>query len=236
MKKTILFFSIFLFCNNINSQSLLANKYGFIFGVNTSEWISNNQEGVKNITSDISFNMSGGFYIQIALTDKWNIAPNLLYTQKGISFEYDYTVDYPINQRDEYTTVNSLSLSYVELMPKVSYNITDKFSVNLAPTISFLINSNYTFNESITNQLDESTAPISLEEGVFNEESLLVGLSLGYGYNFNDNLGVEARIYRQLGVTSNYSGEVRRPIELGSEDPSFILQDETLTISILYSF
>ena len=91
MKKTILFFSIFLFCNNINSQSLLANKYGFIIGVNTSEWISNNQEGVKNITSDISFNMSGGFYMQIALTDKWNIAPNLLYTQKGISFEWYQT-------------------------------------------------------------------------------------------------------------------------------------------------
>ena len=237
MKKTILFISIslLLICS-INAQSLLANKYGVIFGANTTDWLSNNQEGIKNIKSDIDFNISGGFYMQIALSDKWYISPTLLYTQKGASFEYNYTVDYPVNQRDEYATTNLISLSYVDLLPKISYSISSKFSVNIAPTVSFLINSDYTYNEFIINELDESTAPVELVPGIFNEESLLLGISLGYAYQLSDNLAIDARIFRQLGVNPRYSGEVRRPIELLSDDPSFIVQDETLTISILYSF
>ena len=101
---------------------------------------------------------------------------------------------------------------------------------------SFLINSDYTYNEVIVNQLDESTVPVELVPGIFNEESLLLGINLGYAYQLSDNLAIDARIYRQLGVNPRYSGEVRRPIELLSDDPSFIVQDETLTISILYSF
>ena len=100
--------------------------------------ISTPIEGVRNDNSS-QMGIAAGFIVHIPLSDKWFINPEVLYSQKGASFNYAFTHDYELNQRDEYKTTNPLTLSYVELNPTISYKATDKLALNFGPSVSFLI-------------------------------------------------------------------------------------------------
>ena len=88
---------IFLFCyqitycqNDVKAQSLIPIKYGVKIGGNIGNVTSIPNDGVSNIDKTPIFGLSGGFYMQIALNDKWFINPEILYVQKGISATSEY--------------------------------------------------------------------------------------------------------------------------------------------------
>ena len=188
MKKSILLSLITLLTIGLNAQSLIPTKYGIKLGVNIANIISTPIDGVKNIRPSSKIGITGGFYMEIALNDKWYINPELLYSQEGASFNYNYIHDYNTNSRDEYTTTNDLSLSCVKLNPTVSYKASDKLSLNLGPSVAFLMSSNYLYTQNPTNQH-------TLSDGEFNEESLDVGLNFGISYYINENLLIDSKLY-----------------------------------------
>ena len=111
MKKSIL---IVLFISSnlgLNAQSLLPIKYGLKVGLNVASIISTPEEGVKNLEKSSNIGISGGFYMEIPLNDIWYINPEIVYSQKGGSFNYEYTQDYNINHRQEYSTTNKLPIT-----------------------------------------------------------------------------------------------------------------------------
>ena len=97
MKKTLLLTFNFLLVLTISAQSLLPNKYGFKIGVNQSNIHTIPKEGVKEPETFSKIGLCGGFYMQIPLNDKWYIIPELLYSQKGATFDYKYVHNYNIN-------------------------------------------------------------------------------------------------------------------------------------------
>jgi len=212
-----------------SSQSLLPIKYGIKAGLNIANIISTPTDKVKNITSSSKIGITGGFYMEIALNDKWYINPELLYSQEGASFNYDYTHDYNINSRDEYTTTNDLSLSYVKLNPTVSYKASDKLSLNLGPSVAFLMSSNYLYTQNPTNQH-------TLSDGEFNEESLDIGLNFGISYYINENLLIDSKLY--TGFMN--IGEISRPIDLKEDPtpnpPAYTLKSRAIVFSLAYLF
>ena len=213
----------------VSSQSLLPIKYGIKAGLNIANIISIPTDKVKNITSSSKIGITGGFYMEIALNDKWYINPELLYSQEGASFNYDYTHDYNINSRDEYTTTNDLSLSYVKLNPTVSYKASDKLSLNLGPSVAFLMSSNYLYTQNPTNQH-------TLSDGEFNEESLDIGLNFGISYYINENLLIDSKLY--TGFMN--IGEISRPIDLKEDPtpnpPAYTLKNRAIVFSLAYLF
>ena len=121
MKKITLLTIVALLSFGANSQSLLPTKYGIKVGLNIANVTSTPNEGVKNIETTPLLGVAGGFYMEIALNDKWYINPELLYVQKGASFNYDYKHKWDsiatneANNLDEYTTTNSLKLARFSL-------------------------------------------------------------------------------------------------------------------------
>ncbi len=233
MKKYILliFTFYFLIISDINAQSLLANRYGVKAGFNMTDLNSKIQlEGVDNIEVTPNSGFDFGFYMEIPLNDKIYLNPELLYSQKTVSFTYPYIFDYPINRRDEYATSNIIKQGLLQLNPILSYKVNYKLSINLGPSLSFLLSNDYSYSEEL--QTEDSPLLVDLEDGVFNEESFDVGFDLGMSYYLTDDLFFSPKIY--IGLLK--SGDILKPINLENDDPSYTLSNRVYTMSIGYLF
>ena len=230
-KQFILLITIFI-CFNLKSQNLLPNKYGLKVAGNISSLVTNSEEGVKNPTTSMGFGFAGGFYMQIPINNNISINPEILYSQKSSSFEYDYVYDYDKNQRDYYSTKSSITLSYVELNPTFSYLATYNLSLNVGPSIHYMISSKHEYEQTLTDREDETTSPEILADGVFDEQSLDIGLNAGLSYYLNENFILNTTIYSGFMKI----GEVFRPIDIQNDEPTTNLKLSNIRVSFSYLF
>ena len=190
MNKNITLIFITFLTLNLSAQSLLPIKFGIKAGTNISNIKSTPiTEGTENINSTELAGITGGFYMKIPLNDKWYINPEIVYTQKGANFNYTYTHDYGINQREIRTSSNELKLAYVELNPSFSYKNSDKIAFNFGPSISYLLSPDYTIISDIGDELTSDILP----EGKYEEEILDLGINIGISYYLTEKLIFEAK-------------------------------------------
>jgi len=223
-----------------SAQSLIPMKYGIKFGANISNIISTPNEGVKNIETSSQIGIAGGFYMEIALNDKWYINPELIYSQKGASFTYEYTHDYDPNQSDVHNTSNELKLAYVELNPTISYKATDKLALNFGPSVSFLVSPDYTILADKGGRDQEALHP-ELLEGTYTEEAIDVGINLGISYYLTENFLIDSRVNTSL----MKAGTVAKIKDIGIvngmliNDPEinvYEIKNSVISFSIAYLF
>lgn len=236
MKNIISILTLTFLTVTINAQSLIPMKYGVKVGSNISNATSNSNDGVKNVEISGIVGISGGFYMEIALNEKWYINPDLLYVQKGVKFDYDFTHDYEFNsgERDEHNTTNELKLAYIELNPTISYKANSKLSLNFGPSLSFLIQSEYSANETNNSEIPEHE---ELDESVYSEESLDVGLNIGISYYLSENFLIDGKV--NTGFMS--LGTVVKEINTGGSgnDPKeniFDFKNNGIVFSVAYLF
>ena len=223
-----------------SAQSLIPMKYGIKFGANISNIISTPNEGVKNIETSSQIGIAGGFYMEIALNDKWYINPELIYSQKGASFTYEYTHDYDPNQSDVHNTSNELKLAYVELNPTISYKASDKLALNFGPSVSFLVSPDYTILADKGGRDQEALHP-ELLEGTYTEETIDVGINLGISYYLTENFLIDSRVNTSL----MKAGTVAKIKDIGIvngmliNDPEinvYEIKNSVISFSIAYLF
>ena len=213
-----------------SAQSLIPTKFGIKAGLNFSSLSISSIEGVQPTVNSSQIGISAGACIHIPLSDKWYMNPELVYSQKGASFNYDYTQDYNTNNRQEYSTTSNLSIAYIELNPTISYKASHKVSLNAGPSVAFLISSNnYSYTQDPTNQH-------TLSDGEFNEESLDIGLNFGISYYINENLLIDSKLYTGF---MNIGG-ISRPIDLKEDPtpnpPAYTLKNRAIVFSLAYLF
>lgn len=234
MKKITLLTSLVLLTTALSAQSLLPTKYGIKVGLNMANVNSTTSEGIKNIKNTASFGVAGGFYMEIALNDTWYINPELLYCQKGANFDYDFTHDYAINQRDEHSTTNKLKLGYVELNPTISYRASQKVALNFGPSLSYLIQSDYVSNETSTGTSETHEL---LEESIYTENTIDIALNLGVSYYINEDFLIDTKIatgFMSIGdiTQQTYTGSE----ENQAEEHKFSLKNRGILFSVAYLF
>ena len=232
MKKQIIFLIGVFICFNLKSQSLLPNKYGLKIGGNMSNLIVNSEEGVKNPSTSLGYGFAGGFYIQIPINNNLSINPEILYSQKSSSFEYDYVYDYDINQRDYYKSKSSITLSFIEVNPTLSYLAAYNLSLNIGPSLHYMISSNYEYEQTLTERLDETTSAEVLDDGVFDESSLDIGLNAGLSYYINEDFILTSTVYSGFMKI----GEVLRPIDILNNEPTTNIKLSNIRLSLSYLF
>ena len=162
-----------------SAQSLIPTKYGVKVGVNISTLSISSIEGVSPTVNSSQIGVSAGVCVHISLSDKWLINPEILYSQKGASFDYSFTHDYPVNKSAEYATTNQLTLSYVELNPTISFKASDKLALNFGPSLSLLIGEKYTYSQKPTKD------PLNITDNTdrfVEAKALDIGLNLGLSY------------------------------------------------------
>jgi len=231
----------FSFLTNVTSaQSLIPMKYGIKVGTNISNIISTPNEGVKNIETSSQIGIAGGFYMEIALNDKWYINPEIIYSQKGASFSYEYTHDYDPNQSDVHNTSHELKLTYVGLNPTISYKATDKLALNFGPSVSFLVSPDYTILADKGGRDQEAIHP-ELLEGTYTEEAIDVGINLGISYYLTENFLIDSRVNTSL----MKAGTVAKIKDIGIvngmliNDPEinvYEIKNSVISFSIAYLF
>ena len=232
MKKQIIFLIGVFICLNLKSQSLLPNKYGLKIGGNMSNLIANSEEGVKNPSTSLGYGFAGGFYMLIPINNNLSINPEILYSQKSSSFEYGYVYDYDINQRDYYKSKSSITLSFIEVNPTLSYLAAYNLSLNIGPSIHYMISSNHEYEQTLTERLDETTAAEVLDDGVFVESSLDIGLNAGLSYYINEDFILNGTLYRGFMKI----GEVLRPIDILNNEPTTSIKLSNIRLSLSYLF
>ena len=234
MKKTTTLLFITLLSLGLNAQSLLPIKYGIKVGANIANISSTQNDGASPIDNSAQIGVAGGFYMEIPLNDKWYLNPELIYAQKGASFTYDFTHNYPVNEKDEYTTTNTLKLAYVEINPTISYKASQKLALNFGPSVAFLIQVDSTFTEKLTS---EATVSTNSKATLYESESLDVGLNLGVSYYLTENFVLESKV--NTGFMS--IGKVSKVINPGStnnpeESNIYDLKNRGIVFSIAYLF
>ena len=219
-----------------SAQSLIPIKYGIKAGVNFSSLNISSIEGVQPTDNSSQMGIAAGFIVHIPLSDKWFINPDVLYSQKGAKFNYAFTRDYEINQRDEYKTTNQVTLSYVELNPTISYKATDKLALNFGPSVSFLIGEDFTQDpiRDITNTTN------ILTDGSVEAASLDVGLNLGLSYFFTEHFLIDTRVYTGFmevaTVTQPYEVIIINGTQLYTPEPVYTLKNRAIVLSLAYLF
>jgi len=235
MKKITTLIFVSLISWSLNAQSLLPIKYGIKVGANIASISATQNDGSSPIEEPGLIGVSGGFYMQIPINNKLYINPELVYTQKGSSFIYDYTYNYPVNQRDEYVVTSNLNLSYVELNAIISYKASDKISLNIGPSISYLVQVDSTFTEKLKS---ESASALSLPPtSLYESESLDVGLNVGFSYYITENFILDGRFntgFMTIGEISKQSTVVTTGNDLKSN--IYELKNRGFLFSVAYLF
>ena len=237
MKKIASFLAFAFLTISISAQSLIPVKYGIKVGANISNIISVPNEGVRNIETSSQLGISGGFYMEIALNEKWYINPELIYSQKGASFTYEYTHDYPYNNRDVHNTSHELTLAYVELNPTISYKVTDKLSLNFGPSVSFILNADYT----ILSDIGQNANHLELPDGTYLEETIDVGVNLGISYYLSESLLIGSSVnssFMKAGTISKLtnSGFVNGTLTNTYDSNIYDIKNSVFAFSIAYLF
>lgn len=236
MKKitTLIFFALSVL--TINAQSLLPIKYGLKIGANISNINSISNDGVKNIESSELIGIAGGFYMEIPINDKWYINPELIYCQKGANFTYSYVHDYAINERDLHISSHELKLAYIELNPTVSYKSSSGISLNIGPSVSYLITPEYNIL-SDKGEDDGEVLHEELADSEYTEETLDVGLNLGVSYYLTENFLIDGKV--NTGFMS--IGDITKEVYTGSNgnearENIYTIRNNGLIFSIVYLF
>jgi hypothetical protein len=218
-----------------SAQSLIPTKFGLKVGLNMANLNITPTDGVTPTVNSSQIGIAAGACVHIPLSDKWYINPELLYSQKGASFDYNFTHDYEVNQRDEYATTNQVTLSYVELNPTISFKASDKLSLNFGPSVSFLIGEKYTYTQDPTGNPLNTTH--ILNSGLFEAATLDVGLNLGLSYFIAEDFLVDTRVYtgfmKAAEITQPYETIVAPNL---APDPAYTLKNKAIVFSLAYLF
>lgn len=237
MKKILLIISLAVFSFTANAQSLIPTKFGLKAGLNYSSLSITPIEGVHPTVNSSKIGVAAGFCVHIALSDKWFINPEVLYSQKGASFDYDFTHDYAINQRDEYATNNELTLSYVQLNPTISFKASDKLALNFGPSVAYLISEEYKYTQDPAQDITSTTITNGnlLTPGLVETNGLDVGLNVGLSYFLTENFFIDTRVntgFMEV-ATATQPYEAIIPI---IPSATYSMKSRTIVFSLAYLF
>ncbi|KAF2081343.1 porin family protein [Flavobacterium sharifuzzamanii] len=170
MKKVVLSALAVMMFAFANAQDV---KYGVKGGLNLSNF-SGDTDGI-NLKSKAGFNIGG--FVEIKLSDKFFIQPELLYSTQGPKVKDQAgEVDGILYNGDV-----RFNLSYINVPVMFKYYVADKLNVEAGPQIGFLTSAKT--KTTIDGYSGSHTMDV---KDIF--ESIDFGLNFGVGYDFTDHL------------------------------------------------
>ncbi|KGL61752.1 porin family protein [Polaribacter sp. Hel1_85] len=150
------------------SNSIIAQNVNF--GLKTGLNISNFTGGDADRNNLLGFHIGG--FTEFKLNEKISLQPELLYSTQGSEVE----------------NLTKIKVDYLAIPLMVKYYVSEKFSIEIGPQASFLVNDKVEFNDS------------SIPDADSDASSFDFGLNSGIEYNFTSNLFAQARY--NYGITT----------------------------------
>lgn len=178
-------------------------RFGIKGGVNFSQF-SEQQLSTKNLRP--GFN--AGVFVNIPLSEKFAIQPEVLYNQlgsKSVLTERDLPDNTSVKVQENY------SLNYISVPVMLHMKPADNFYIEAGPEVSYFINGKYTGDMITTTTVGGNTTTqtesYSRDLEKDRVKKLNLGFGLGLGYYFTPNLGINARYVNSLTHVANNSGK-----------------------------
>ena len=212
MKKLILGMAVmvgsFAFAQQTPAKSSSPIKFGVKAGMNVAS--ISKTEGLDDQKSKIGF-YAGGF-ANIPIASSFSVQPELIYS--GLGSKVDDTTETTIAGVTTKTkTSASTNLNYLAVPVMFQYNFVPNFYVEAGPEFGFLLGGKYKGDSTTTvtdgTTTSTSTSNVSEEINKDHYNTFNVGIGLGAGYYFTDNIGVTARYVAgvtKLGKNDNAVG------------------------------
>jgi opacity protein-like surface antigen len=150
-------------------------KFGAKGGINLAN-IAGDDAGDANMY--VGFN--AGMFVEIPLTDKLTIQPEVLYSAQGSKSEGPLEVEGNV-----YDVEATLKLNYINIPVMFKYQVADKFSLEAGPYVGFLASAKV--------KAEVSGIGSATEDAKDFFKSTDFGLGLGMNYEFSDVIFANAR-------------------------------------------
>lgn len=186
MKKIILTVMAIFAVGAAKAQEI---KYGVKAGLNLSTLTGD--VAYYDVKSKAGFHVGG--FAEFKITDKFAVQPELLYSTQGgkISFSSSDDFSYTNDKRD-------IKLAYLNLPVMAKYYIIPGLSVEAGPQVGFLLSAKNEYQ--IYSSVSEDLSGSGEEDIKGDSKSVDFGFNLGAGYEFTENIFVQARY--NFGMTS----------------------------------
>lgn len=202
MKKIFLLLCSITFGLSASSQNLSVPQYGIKAGVNCSNlnftqynylFFDRHEatEGYAKPNTESNIGVKAGVFIDIKLTATWYISPSISYSQFGATTKLDRTFDID-TVRTYGEEINTYKMDYVTLDPIFEYRPTNRITLCIGPSVSYLISNNLlkevTDNGSIRSDL-------AYNDEINGVSDIDVGLMLGTSFFLTENFDIDLNLY-----------------------------------------
>lgn len=152
-------------------------RFGIKGGMNVSSL--SDDGSLEDQGSKIGFN--AGVFATIPVAESFSIQPEVIYTQYGDKYDYRAPIS---NDRISYAR----HLDYVAVPLMFQYNFIPNLYVEAGPEFGFLVSAKNKLKNESNNDPLNTTGDYKDQLNTFN-----LGIGLGAGYYFTDNIGITAR-------------------------------------------
>ena len=135
---------------------------------------------------------------------------------------------------------DSFTYNLVHYVEELGHNVqvyrNDKISLNTGPSLSMQLSYQYTANDK--GEHDASPTHEILDEWVYNEESLDIGLNLGMSYYLNENIIIESTINNGFLKSGELAKDISTAGNAGNDIKQniFELRNKGFICSFIYLF
>ena len=185
MKKIVLTFLALGAFGFVNAQTA---RFGIKGGLNVSTLSGDNNDASPKVGAHM------GGLVEIKITNKFAIQPELLFSLQGAKSEYFYS-----EPGYSYSSENKINLSYINLPVMAKFYVIPKLSLEAGPQLGLLVGAKnkYTETENEGGFVQTYSSSSDIKGGLKTAEA---ALNLGASYHFTDHIFVQARFC--IGLTS----------------------------------
>ena len=202
MKKLLLLLFISSLSLTSDAQNLSVPHYGIKIGLNYSNLnftqynylffgLAERTDGYAQPTTTYNIGGKAGAYIDLKLSEKWHLCNTVSYSQFGSITNLDQTWDIDTirkygNKKETY------KMDYVTLDPTFEYYVNDRFTLNIGPSVSYLIANN--IKRVVTEEGVERTQD-AYDGEIVDVNDIDAGLNIGTSVYLTEHLDIELNLY-----------------------------------------
>jgi hypothetical protein len=200
MKKLLLLLFISSLALTSEAQNLSVPHYGIKTGLNYSNLnftqynylfygLKKPEPGYAKPTTTYNTVIKAGAYVDLKLSANWHLCNTVSYSQFGAITNLDQTWETDTirtygNKEEIY------KMDYITLDPTFEYYVNDWFTLNLGPSVSYLIENN------VKTVITEEGIEVSTETGeIVKVNDIDAGLNIGTSVYLTEHLDIELNLY-----------------------------------------
>ncbi len=196
MKKITFIIGLTLLTTNIFGQNT-STEYGVKAGINYSKYTPNLElDGIEVVDFNRKFGFFVGGFVNFGFSDILKLQPELLFALQGTNTSQEIELRFSPHQEPVVGELKTrVTESTISLPIMLQIYPTEKFYIEIGPQFGYIVGR----KEKVTDDpFTELGDPFEISEDCPNCDKFDLGASLGIGYNFTSQIGINARYYAGL--------------------------------------